>query len=63
MNENNINNPWTEQDSVDFINFGHYFIPEREYLIDTICKLLSSIKKQSSHQENTLKSLINRIGM
>lgn len=31
---------WSEADSDHFIDFGHYFVPERELQLATICKLV-----------------------
>lgn len=31
---------WKEEDSQDFINFGKYFVPDREFQINCICGLI-----------------------
>jgi len=32
--------PWSESDSLHFIDYGTYFVPEREVQIDTICSVI-----------------------
>jgi tRNA (cmo5U34)-methyltransferase len=32
---------WAEEDSLEFIEYGKYFVPERETQLDTICRLIS----------------------
>ncbi|MDN5204808.1 class I SAM-dependent methyltransferase [Fulvivirgaceae bacterium BMA10] len=39
---------WTEQDSQKFIDYGEFFVPDRNIQIDVICDLLSASK--SLHQ-------------
>ncbi len=34
---------WDEQDSRRFIDYGHYFVPERELQIKTLCDLIEPI--------------------
>ncbi|MFQ5794708.1 MAG: class I SAM-dependent methyltransferase [Candidatus Bipolaricaulia bacterium] len=36
---------WDEQDSQTFIDFGHYFVPDRELQIRTICDLIPASKE------------------
>jgi ubiquinone/menaquinone biosynthesis C-methylase UbiE len=37
---------WDETDSRTFIQYGRYFIPDRELVLDIICQLLPGIQKQ-----------------
>ena len=39
-NELDRRETWSESDSDDFIDYGAYFVPEREVQIDTICSLI-----------------------
>ena len=49
MTEQNLNdeNHWSEETSLDFINYGRYFIPEREYQMQVISGLLSTLKGEN----------------
>jgi tRNA (cmo5U34)-methyltransferase len=49
MTEKNPNdeNHWSEETSLDFINYGRYFIPEREYQMQVISGLLSTLKGEN----------------
>ena len=49
MTEKNLNdvNHWSEETSLDFINYGRYFIPEREYQMQVISGLLSTLKGEN----------------
>jgi trans-aconitate methyltransferase len=31
---------WAEEDSLEFIKYSNYFVPERETQLDTICRLI-----------------------
>ncbi len=37
---------WTEQDSETFMDFGRYFVPDREEQIETICALIPECEEQ-----------------
>jgi tRNA (cmo5U34)-methyltransferase len=41
MSEMEFNKAWDEQSSKLFIDYGRYFVPERELQIETICDLIS----------------------
>ena len=49
MTEQKLNdeNHWSEETSLDFINYGRYFIPEREYQMQVISGLLSTLKGEN----------------
>jgi len=49
MVEKNPNeaNHWSEETSLVFVNYGRYFIPEREYQMQVISELLSTLKGQN----------------
>ncbi len=34
------NDSWSEEDSENFIDYGRYYVPEREQQIETICSLI-----------------------
>jgi tRNA (cmo5U34)-methyltransferase len=36
---------WSEDDSREFINFGRYFVPEREVQLETICRLIPAVSE------------------
>jgi tRNA (cmo5U34)-methyltransferase len=43
MSAMNLPRPtWDEGDSTDFIDWGHYFVPNREQQIDVICRVAGS---------------------
>lgn len=43
MNSDTLERPneWTEEDSIAFLEYGRYFIPQRELQLDTICDLIA----------------------
>jgi tRNA (cmo5U34)-methyltransferase len=49
MSEKNPNkaNHWSEETSLLFVNYGRYFIPEREYQMQVISGLLSTLKGEN----------------
>ena len=40
MADSDTNEGWSEDDSRHFIDYGAYFVPERETQIDTICSVI-----------------------
>ena len=41
------NDSWSEEDSETFIDFGRYYVPEREQQIETICGLIPDVPPPS----------------
>ena len=47
MTDNVTDSGWSEDDSRHFMDYGHYFVPERETQIDTICSVIPPAPKDS----------------
>lgn len=44
MKKPNFISQWREQESADFIDFGNYFVPEREYQMQVICDVIEPLE-------------------
>ncbi|MCE2519804.1 MAG: class I SAM-dependent methyltransferase [Alphaproteobacteria bacterium] len=47
MADSDTNEGWSEDDSRHFIDYGAYFVPERETQIDTICSVIPCPQENS----------------